>query len=223
MLSFVWRCYNRGVNWSPQLARLFAAVWKPALLAIACETLPGCVILPTVPVNAPGYGHTYRIVDENGQPIRSGLLVLESAYEMAAFMVNCYPIEDGKAVVPLKIGTRYGHGFWSAAGLPVVGYFGMLHNPKWTTWSVLAPRYVPAPTVPPEEEFMNGLRAMPKIIRLKRADRDAEVSYLRHRNYRGHNDAKSTKSDKSAVEIAQCYADRRLKELDATPATQKAD
>jgi len=206
--------------------------WRAAitLLGVACSVSSvGCVILPTIPVRVPGYGRTYKIVDETGRPVGSGLLVLQSHYEMAAPMVRVFDIREGQALVPGRTDIRYGHGLWGAAYLPIPGYFGMLHNPKFTSLFVLADGYVPADTQPihgsPGHSFttplINQKNPGPDVIRLRRADGVLEREWLEYCAKSIRDDNRSTRGDMAARQRVLDYIAKRLDELPSTRPAQR--
>ncbi|MCE5277753.1 MAG: ankyrin repeat domain-containing protein [Planctomycetaceae bacterium] len=163
-------------------ARQFVGLLPGAILP---WFLGGCIVVPTVPMNAPGHGHTYRIVDEQGKPIAKGFLVVESFYRANPEMLRLYPIEDGKAVVPVKIATRCSAG---ATFLPFcmwiwVFYFenpygtyvypvseGFLYKEGWNV----------APWAPPGKpgELMDGLTPPPRVLQMRKVPPDLEREAL---------------------------------------------
>lgn len=146
-------------------------------VSILCST--GCLgIIPSIPLNAPGYGHTYRFVDMQGEAVPDGLLVLESRYSHGSTVtIDRFPIKGGEAVVPRKIAFRY-HSYatilpplyvpWIPWGGPV--YFGFLENPKLTSVRPFIPGYRLngqefAPIGDPAVE-LDGLSRPPDVLRL---------------------------------------------------------
>ena len=186
-----------------------------AALLAACAVLGGCVIIvPAIPGNVPGYGRAYHLVDETGGPAPSGLLILDSTYEMGPYQfTNCYAIENGAVQVPRQTAVRYGDGVWGATlnciGIPL-GYFGWFQNPKFTTVLPLAPGYILEGSgimIPPDKST---------TIRLTPADADAERKYLLWISKTVLAEpSRQTESDKAARRRALEYIDKRLGELAA--------
>jgi len=118
----------------PLVFRVGVLIAGTLVLASMCG---GCLIIPTIPHNAAGFGRTYRFVDEKSRPIKSGLLVMESKYEFGVqSMFNCYPIVDGLARVPGKVAVRYGY---SGGFSTIFLYAGRFLNPALTMLVPLAP------------------------------------------------------------------------------------
>jgi hypothetical protein len=144
----------------------------------------GCLVaIPTIPLNAPGYGHTYQVVDEEGKPIQAGVLLLESFYRDKTIpeMVGCYPVQDGEAQVPKVIGMRGGHNF--AFGIfPVCVVFSNLENSYGTYIYPMAPGYTfnegwqAEPWDKPE--FLGWCSSPPKVLQMRRVPPDTERENL---------------------------------------------
>ena len=184
------------------MPRLAAAV----LLALLAAGSGGCVILtPTIPTGAVGYGHTYAVVDQDGNPIKEGFLLLESAYEPGQTMYNCYDIADGRAEVPFKVAVRAGGGPYSD-NVPLFWFISS--NPAGTTISPLVPGYVPdgppegwdkryrvVSPLPPSlanrlagykrdwDEWSTFAGKPPPDIHLVKADPETEAKYLRRHEW----------------------------------------
>ena len=185
------------------MPRLAAAV----VLALLAAGSGGCVILtPTIPTGAVGYGHTYPVVDEDGNPLNEGFLLLESKYEPGQTMYNCYDVEDGRAEVPFKVAVRAGGGPYSDT-VPL--FWFIWSDPAGTTIFPLVPGYVPdglpegwdkryrvLSPVPWEWRGLVLLRAPwgwddwpslawkpPPDIRLVKADPETEAKYLRRHEW----------------------------------------
>ncbi|MCX5653787.1 MAG: hypothetical protein NTY65_03945 [Planctomycetota bacterium] len=164
--------------------RAFHSRWTPwfavPLLASLAISSGGCIVLlPTIPCNATGYGHTYRVLDEDGKPVGDGLLFLLSEYEvfpMPRDMYGCYEIKDGQAVVPSKVAVRAE----GACSLPPVYIQITWSNPTRTTVCPLVPGYVPVCGYWHEWTGFyrfNGT-GPPDIIRMFKADPAVEIYYL---------------------------------------------
>ncbi len=182
----------------------------------------GCVIiLPAIPLNAPGYGHTYKVVYEDDQPVQSGLFLMVSTYWLADPMINCYEIDSGKAAIPIKLATRYGDGRWCALGTPIIGYFGMFHNPRFTQLLPLVTGYVPSWRIKlnQKEEYQDGLHPPPDVIHLVRASPEKERDYLDTCLYGRDGEPIGTAKDKDERKQATEYIKARLKQLPATQPT----
>ncbi len=192
-------------------------------LLFGCSTATnGCIVLPTIPLNAPAYGHAYKIVDENNRPVKSGLLLLESVYEMAPPMFNVYEIKDGQVRVPPKVAVRYGQSLWGAAYfplIPIAGYFGMFHNPNFTKMIPLADGLAPRDT--DLSLFQKGLSPPPETIVLVRVIPEMETKNLRQvaQDLDCYNEG--TAEDKAAQKKAIDSIHRRLDSMPAlVPPTQ---
>lgn len=70
--------------------------------------LTGCILpVPTIPLNLPGHGHTYKVRDRaNLPPAGEGILIVHTYYNYATERVDCYPIRNGQAVVPGVLDVR---------------------------------------------------------------------------------------------------------------------
>lgn len=176
--------------------------------------LGGClVVIPTVPLNAPGYGHTYQIVDQHGRPIKDGFLILKSFYRANEEMFRSYPIKDGRAEVPLKIATRCSVLYWLY--VPVWSF--RFENPYGTYVYPVSRGHIydagwdlaPWDDNP---EFMNGLSPPPKILRMRGASPDTERKDLKWLAYaaqiRSH-----PKEDQTARNALKAYILKRLHQL----------
>ena len=146
------------------------------LLCCTGLSLTGCVIvIPTIPVNAPGYGHSYEVLDQHDRPIRDGFLILHSFYRVNDYMFRIYPIKNGRVDVPEKIGTRCSAGgYW----LYVPVWSVTFENPYATYVYPVAPGHVyaggwtDAPWGSPD--FLDGLSPPPKTFRMREAAPDLE-------------------------------------------------
>ncbi|MHC4984487.1 MAG: hypothetical protein ACYTF6_15135 [Planctomycetota bacterium] len=202
---------DRKTGSAKTTARTLAAF----VTALVLQAAGGCVIiLPALPINAPGYGQTYKVLDGDGRAIDSGLLVMKSVYEMAPTMLNCYDIDSGRAAAPRKVAIRYGGSLWGPIYTPPIGYFGMFHNPKFTTLLPLVPGYVPAWHIEPlQQPFVDGLHPPPASIRMLKAEADAEREYLKSCSYCLSDDPRQTPQDTAAQKRAVDYVNERLIQL----------
>lgn len=150
--------------------------WLALPLAVMAVSLGGCIIpIPDFPRVMPGYGHTYRIMDDGGQPIPAGVLLLQSEYERGLVRFgdrfSIYPVRDGRAVVPPATGLRV-HPVSIPCWLPLIH---LLHfqNPDHTRVWVVAPGYV----MREAGSRIDGLAPPPPLI-MRRADALEEAAYM---------------------------------------------
>jgi len=185
-----------------------------ALPLICCLAGNGCAITYLVlPKDAPGYGRTYRVLDQTGQPVPSGLLLMVSTFVGSPDMVNCYTIEDGEVAVPPKKELRFYYD--SPVGVPL--YIGRYENPRDT---FLYP--IVSGCVSKEPSFLAGRseygvtasRGPPEIIRVVSASPRQEWDTLT--NLRGHMRATfewQKQSDNEARTRVLKYIEKRRREL----------
>lgn len=212
--------------WSALLMRAAAAL--AAGLAILSG---GCILpIPALPMVAPGYGQTYEILDETGQPAGDGLLFLESNGNPTIY--GCYEIKGGKAAVPCKLGTRLA----ASVGPGVPLWILLWSNPEDTTAVPLVPGYIPV--LSSGKDWWHGIRLeanSPRgVLRLKKADLAEECLYLvssvdlsRWLNKEVHLEAgfsgytaEDQAADEAALRRAVDYAIRRLTELGYPPSPE---
>ena len=80
------------------MPRLAAVV----LLALLATGSGGCVVLgPTVPLCAAGYGHTYSVTDQDGHPLKEGLLLLRSKYKIFPLARTCTTVTTSRTAGPM--------------------------------------------------------------------------------------------------------------------------
>lgn len=176
--------------------------------------LGGCVIvIPTIPLNAPGYGHTYQIVDQHGEPIKEGFLILKSFYRANERMLRFYPIEDGRAEVPAKIATRCSAFYWLL--VPICSF--TFENPYGTYVYPVSRGYIYGDgwNLAPwndNPEFMNGLSPPPKVLRMRQASPDTERKDLKWLIY-GAQIRSPPKEDQTARNALKAYVEKRLHQL----------
>lgn len=152
----------------------------------------GCLIpLPPTPLNLPAHGHTYRIHDQANRPVADdGLLIISTKYEGISTRIDCYPIRDGKAAVPVAFDVR-------GMLVPMFWWYSSKHG-----WY---PTYVPAffiyftnadhayvyPLVPghihgegystfAEEHHIYGVKPRPEVLRVSPCTRYDEEELLEH-------------------------------------------
>ena len=147
----------------------------------------GCVILPTIPRNIPGYDHTYVVENGDGVPVGSGWLLLNSDYLSGQpARSRCYPIESGTVKVPRAEDVRWGsRPLFYLIPLPQVGGFFPVYragfeNPDATLIWPLVPGQLPPVRPRPDPDFDRwphnwhwiSVRGVgpPAVIRLVRAD-----------------------------------------------------
>ncbi|MDP6635212.1 MAG: ankyrin repeat domain-containing protein [Phycisphaerae bacterium] len=184
-----------------------------ALGGMMLWTLGGCVfIIPTVPLNAPGYGHTYHIVDQHDRPIKDGFLMLHSFYRANDRMFRLYPIKDGRAEVPLKIGTRCSEFYWLY--LPIWSF--RFENPYGTyVYPVVAGHiYAGGWQIAPWDsiDFLDGLSPPPKVLRMRKASPDIEREDLNSMAYPAQI-INQPEKDQAARHALKEYVEKRLKQL----------
>lgn len=175
--------------------------------------LGGCVIvIPTVPLNAPGYGHTYHIVDQHDRPIKDGFLILHSFYRANDDMFRLYPIKDGRAEVPLKIGTRCSGFYWLY--VPIWSF--CFENPYGTYVYPVAAGHIYAGgwQVAPWQsiDFLDGLSPPPKVLRMRKAPPGIERENLNSLAYPAQIRLQP-KKDQAARNALKEYVEKRLKQL----------
>jgi hypothetical protein len=193
--------------------------------ALAVGLLPtGCVIIrPNIPRNAIGYGQTYQIVDQSGQPVSTGLLLLESNYTAMPSpspMLGAYEIRNGSVQVRRRTGLRYISVLGGEPGsmFPPGLYFGQFVNTDMTLAYVLVPGQVPvsesllgAPVTigadhpPPNQIVLSPVNAGYERLYLDEC-RDATGPLAWSRQ---------TSADRAAKKRIIEYIDRRLQELPA--------
>jgi hypothetical protein len=201
----------------------------PLVMAVAlADALLGCsgciVLLPPMPRNVWGYGQVYELVDESGEPVKSGgRLLLRSpyTYDDKNELIRCFPVrETGCADVSKTAEPRFEAGplglmceQWGTV-LPL-GFYAMWCNPRWTEVYPLLPGYVPADW--PERAgpvVVDESRPPPRVIHLMHASPAVERQYLEKcTKSRGA----ETGQNKSALELAQQYALGRCRELEVRP------
>ena len=190
---------------------------RTATRILACVVglcgLSGCVVvIPTIPLNAPGYGHTYQGLDQHDRPIKDGFLILESLYRANEEMFRLYPIKDGRAEVPIKIGTRCSAMYWLYIPLWTV----YLENPYGTYVYPVSPGHIynggwqVAPWDDPE--FMDGLSSPPKILRMREVPADTEREDLEELAYPAQIRLQP-KQDQAARGALKQYVEKRLSQL----------
>jgi len=184
-----------------------------ALNSMMLWSLGGCVfVIPTVLLNAPGYGHTYHIVDQHDRPIKDGFLILHSFYRANDEMFRLYPIKDGRAEVPLKIGTRCSGCYWMY--LPIWSFY--FENPYGTyVYPVSAGHiYAGGWEIAPWQtiDFMDGLSPPPKVLRMREAPPDIEREDLDSLAYPAQIRLQP-KKDQAARNALKEYVEKRLKQL----------
>ena len=184
-----------------------------AFCSMLLWSLGGCVfVIPTVPLNAPGYGHTYHIVDQHDRPIKDGFLILHSFYRANDRMFRLYPIKEGRAEVPLKIGTRCSGLYWLY--VPIWSF--TFENPYGTYVYPVAAGHIYAGgwQVAPWQsiDFLDGLSPPPKVLRMREVPPGIERTDLNSLAYpaqiRGQR-----KKDQAARDALKEYVERRLKQL----------
>lgn len=176
------------------------------LLVVSAAGSGGCLVMPTIPTGAAGYGHTYEVADLDGNPLNDGFLVLCSEYNQCGVppnMYNCYDVKDGRAEVPFKVAVRMDAGCWGFCWIT----WG---NPSVTTIWPFVPGYVPegpqedwykrfqvGGLCPPDwlslfwedgkawAEWRQMLGKDPPAFRLVKADRQAEIDYLENMSHWG--------------------------------------
>ncbi len=141
----------------------------------------GCV-LPwiTVPLNSPGYGHTYEVADPKGKPVLDGLLLLYSQFQLNGTMIGCCEIKNGKARVPIRIGTRTG--FYGTLFMYGIAGIVKVENPNYTYVYPFVPGYGPAwkcDFIGDELHRENGISSPPKVITVAPISADREREDLR--------------------------------------------
>jgi len=188
-----------------------AARILPCIMAIC--GLTGCVVvIPTIPLNAPGYGHTYQVLDQHDRPLKEGFLILESHYRANDDMFRLYPIKDGRAIVPMTIGTRCSAMYWLYFPLWTVH----LENPYGTYVYPVSPGHIynggwqVAPWHNPD--FMDGLSPPPRILRMREVAADTEREDLEGLAYPAQI-SRQTKQDQAARDALRQYVNKRLSQL----------
>jgi hypothetical protein len=199
------------------MKRLFVIL--PLVLLVAGSG--GCYILtPTIPTCAAGYGHTYNVTDPNGKPLGAGFLLLDSQYASIGGpeMYNCYDVKDGRAEVPSVVAVR-ATGNHTPDDFPLL-FFIRWSNPNTTAVIPFVPGYVPGSMKPPPD------------IHLVKADRDAEIRYLKQYQFlRPSYDlwqrppmlyySQAVADNTACTRVAE-YVAARLKELGYKPETAAA-
>ncbi len=189
---------------------------RTATRILACVAglcgLSGCVVvIPTIPLNAPGYGHTYLVLDQHDRPIKEGYLVLESFYRCNGQMFRLYPIKDGRAEIPSKIGTRCNTSYWMYVPVWTV----CLENPYGTYVYPLSSGHIYGggwQVVPWDEpEFMDGLSQPPKILRMRKVAADTEREVLEGLPHSAQ--ISNPNLDQVASNALNEYAEKRLGQL----------
>jgi hypothetical protein len=184
-----------------------------AVCCMASWCLGGCVVvIPTIPLNAPGYGHTYLVVDQHDRPIKEGFLILESFYRANEEMFRLYPIKDGRAKVPLNIGTRCSECYWMY--VPVWSFY--FENPYGTyVYPVSAGHiYDGGWDVAPYDnpELLDGLSPPPKVLRMRKVAPDTEREGLDDLAYPAQIRLQP-KDDQLARDALKAYVEKRLSQL----------
>ncbi len=184
-------------------------MYRIAHAAVLFSLVPasGCFIpFLSIPVTAPGYGQTYRVVDGDGRPVPEGVLFLASAFPSGkGGPSNCYAIADGKVDVPSKTMQKD----WMAPMAPqppFVFFFGW-ENPKQTRARILAPGMVMA------EFTIEDLARGPIEIRLWPADPALENRILTQLLIAESAAPWDTESDKKARAELVDYIQQRQERL----------
>ena len=154
------------------------------LLAIS---VGGCLaVVPTVPLRLPAHDHTYRVTDEANRPVADGgILVVTTFYWSGDDRVDCYPIRDGKAVLPYVTDVR-------SVRLPALGMLSLLSEALWFDVLINADHAHVYPVVPGRayridffsplinrSNFIYGVKARPDVLRVLPMTPAAELDLLR--------------------------------------------
>lgn len=145
-------------------------------------------------------------------------------------MYNVFDVRGGQVMVPGRVAVRYGQGLWGPAYLPLCGYFGWFHNPKFTELFVLEDGYVPQGTQAIENfskhyfpcALVDAKTPAPAEIRLQRADGLLEREWLEDCRNRMHDYDSLTNEDRAARQRVLGHIAKRLTELPAPQPTQPA-
>jgi hypothetical protein len=139
--------------------------------------LTGCFLpVPTVPLNLPAHGHTYKVRDRDNLPaVGAGILIVHTYYNNGMERLDCYPIRNGRAVVPFTLDMRvmpvemFGYMF---------GYFSWV-VPTYYLFFVNADHAHVYPVMPnltywedscypkiSEDRFIYGIEPRPEVLRM---------------------------------------------------------
>lgn len=143
-------------------------------------SLTGCLLpVPTIPLNLPAHGHTYKVRDRNNlPPAGEGILIVHTYYPQgveARERLDCYPIRNGQADVPFTLDMRvmpvemFGYMF---------GYFSWV-VPTYYLFFVNADHAHVYPVMPgqmcwealgypkiSEDQFIYGIEPRPDVLRV---------------------------------------------------------
>ncbi len=209
------------------------------LKAVICLLIPsltaGCILpIPTVPLNLPAHGHTWRIRDSQCRPVSEGIFVIHTYYYHEHNRIDCYPLTNGTAVIPTTRDVR-------VVGCEMFGYFSWI-VPTYYIFFINAHHAHAYPFVPghvPWYDFSPlindglhtfGLKPRPEVMRVFPVDAATEIERLldareefrrplfiaqMHRT-EGESDKYVLHNERQALK-AVAYIDARLKALSRPP------
>jgi len=136
-----------------------------------------------VPLNLPAHGHTYRVNDHSNRPVDEGILIVHTYYEYTRERLDCYPIRDGKAVLPRTTDVRvmrlemFGYISWYVPSYFVFflnGHHAHVYpvSPGQTYWSGF---FSPLINV---DRHIYGLKPRPEVLRMFPATAHEENAML---------------------------------------------
>jgi len=205
--------------------------------------LTGCILpVPTVPLNLPAHGHTYKVRDRaNLPPAGEGILIMHSYYHYATERVDCYSIRDGQAVVPARQDVR-------VQPCPMFGYFSLV-VPTWYLFFINAHHAHVYPVMPgltywddffspmiSEGRFIYGLKPRPEVFRLfpsnpyeeraslKDIEQGMQTYFIQADNSRkdGCGPSREELHNEAQARLIVQYVHERRQALDIAPASQPA-
>jgi len=203
--------------------------------------LTGCFLpVPTVPLNLPAHGHTYKVHDRANLPAAGeGILIVHTYYNYATERVDCYPIRDGQAVVPPTRDVRV----WT---MEMFGYFSWV-VPSYYVFFINADRAHVYPVMPgqtywddfcfpsiSEGRFIYGLKPRPEVLRvfpsnpheeramLKDIEQEMQTYFIQANNSRkdGKEPSREVLHNETQAWVIVQYVHARLEALGSGPASQ---
>lgn len=202
------------------------------ILALPIFCVGGCILpIPTIPLNLPAHGHSYAVLDRDGEMAGKGILVVHTYYHYHEHgRVDCYPIRNGQAKLPYTTDVR-------VMLMPMFGYFSWI-VPTYYIFFINAhhahvypfvPGHVPWNDFDPvidDGEHIYGVRPRPTALRMYPISPLAELKHLSEARWKLQRYPKNASRDRkeecassyslhngSEAQKALAYIDARIKAL----------